>query len=109
MKTAVYLAITLHFSRKLLGKLRGDPRLRYAETLRRLRELSPDETVVLYENGRKEPLKLTVRSSEEYIYAKMTGQPLFMTDSRAVRKLLNTEHSTLDDWRKMVTEHFNQI
>ena len=79
MKTAVYLAITLHFSRKLLGKLRGDPRARYAETLRRLRELPPDETVILYEQGRKEPIRLTVRSAANYIYAKMTGQALFMT------------------------------
>lgn len=82
MKTAVYLAITLHFSRKLLGKLRGDPRSRYAETLRRLRELPPDETVILYEQGRKEPLRLTVRSAANYIHAKMMEQPVFMTDKR---------------------------
>lgn len=80
MKTAVYLAITLHFSRKLLMKLRGDKRQEYAETIRRLRELPPDETVLLYEKGRKEPVRLTVRSATNYIYAKMMGQAVFMTD-----------------------------
>lgn len=77
---AIYLAITLYYSRRLLGKLRGDPRESYAETLRRLRELPPDEMVVLYEKGRKEPIRLTVRSAANYIYAKMTGQAVFMTD-----------------------------
>lgn len=88
MKTAVYLAITLHFSRKLLGKLQGDPRERYAETLRRLRELSPDETVVLYENGI--PKTYTARGAVNYIYAKMTRQPIFMTDLRTGQKNILT-------------------
>lgn len=77
MKTAVYIAITLHFSRKLLMKLRGDKRQEYAETIRRLRELPPDETVLLYEKGRKEPLKLTARSAANYLYGKMLGLSTF--------------------------------
>ena len=88
MKTAVYLAITLHFSRKLLGKLRGDPSARYLETMRRLRELPPDEKVVVYENGI--PKTFTARGAANYIYAKMTGQPIFMTDMRTGQKNILT-------------------
>lgn len=81
---AVYIAIGLHFSRKLLGKLRGDPSERYRETLRRLRELPPDEKVVVYENGI--PKTFTTRGAANYIYAKMMGQPIFMTDMRTGQK-----------------------
>lgn len=88
MKTAVYLAITLHFSRSLLRKLRGDPSERYLETMRRLRELAPDEKVVVYENGI--PKTFTARGAANYIYAKMTGQAVFMTDLRTGQKNILT-------------------
>lgn len=81
---AVYIAIGLHFSRKLLGKLRGDPSVRYRETLRRLRELPPDEKVIVYENGI--PTTHTARSAANYLYAKMTRQPFVMTDMRTGQK-----------------------
>ena len=88
VKTAIYIAITLHFSRKLLGKLRGDPSERYRETLRRLRELHPDELVTVYENGI--PKTYTAWGAANYIYAKMTGKPIFMTDLRTGQKNILT-------------------
>lgn len=88
MKTAIYIAITLHFSRKLLGKLRGDPTVRYMETMRRLRELPPDERVIVYENGISKTF--TARGAANYIYAKMTRQPIFMTDLRTGQKNILT-------------------
>lgn len=74
---AVYIAIGLHFSRKLLMKLQGEHKQDYRETIRRLRELPPDEMVVMYEKGRNEPLKLTARSACNYLYGKMLGLSTF--------------------------------
>ena len=88
MKTAAYLAIALHFSRKLLGKLRGDPTARYLETMRRLREMPPDVPVVVYENGI--PKTYTARGAANYIYGKMTRQPIFMMDMRTGQKNILT-------------------
>lgn len=76
MKTAVYLAITLHFSRKLLMKLlvgrSEESRKHLMDTLMCLRNMPPDETVVLYRNGHKEPLKMPASSAANYVYAKLT-------------------------------------
>lgn len=73
---AIYLAITLHYSRKLIMKLRvgrsEESRKHLMDTLMCLRNMPPDETVVLYRNGHKEPLKMPASSAANYVYAKLT-------------------------------------
>lgn len=73
---AIYLAITLHYSRKLLMKLRvgrsDESRKHLMDTLMCLRNMPPDETVVLYRKGHREPLRLPASSAANYVYAQLT-------------------------------------
>ena len=73
---AIYLAIGLHFSRRILMKLRvgrsDESRKHLMDTLMCLRNMPPDEMVYIYRKGHREPLKMPASSAANYIYAQLT-------------------------------------